>query len=54
MKTTKFFALIMIVLSILSHFGHSQLASGKSKFFGNIIGNYIPANYKTYWNQITL
>ena len=31
----------------------AQLAAGKDKFLGNIVANTIPANYKTYWNQIT-
>lgn len=31
----------------------AQLAAGKDKFLGNIVANTIPANYNTYWNQIT-
>lgn len=31
----------------------AQMAAGKSKFVGNIIAGSVPANYSTYWNQIT-
>lgn len=31
----------------------AQLAAGKDKFLGNIVANTVPANYDTYWNQIT-
>lgn len=31
----------------------AQLAAGKDKFLGNIVANTVPANYNTYWNQIT-
>jgi endo-1,4-beta-xylanase len=31
----------------------AQLAAGKPKFLGNIIGNHVPASYNVYWNQIT-
>jgi hypothetical protein len=31
----------------------AQLATGKTKFLGNVLGNNIPANFATYWNQVT-
>lgn len=31
----------------------AQLAEGKPKFLGNIIGNHVPSSYNVYWNQIT-
>ena len=33
---------------------NAQIADGKSKFLGNIIGNSVPGNFDTYWNQISL
>lgn len=54
MQTAKFFLLIIFTISIFSPFSQCQLANGKTKFFGNILGNYIPTNFNTYWNQITL
>jgi endo-1,4-beta-xylanase len=33
---------------------HAQIANGKPKFLGNVIGNSgIPSNFSTYWNQIS-
>jgi endo-1,4-beta-xylanase len=31
----------------------AQLAAGKEKFLGNIVANSVPANFGTYWNQVT-
>ncbi len=31
----------------------AQLATGKPKFLGNITAGSVPANFDTYWNQIT-
>jgi endo-1,4-beta-xylanase len=31
----------------------SPLASGQSKFLGNIIASSVPSNWDTYWNQVT-
>jgi endo-1,4-beta-xylanase len=38
-----------------AHSFAQPLASGKSKFVGNIIGNgySIPSNFSSYWNQVT-
>jgi len=30
------------------------IAAGEAKFLGNVIGNYIPGDFATYWNQVTL
>jgi endo-1,4-beta-xylanase len=30
-----------------------QMAAGRDKFLGNIVANSVPANFNTYWNQIT-
>ena len=29
------------------------MAAGKAKFVGNVTGNSVPANFGTYWNQVT-
>jgi endo-1,4-beta-xylanase len=46
---------LVITLALLLSTGttHAQMANGKTKFLGNIIGNYIPPSFDTYWNQIT-
>ncbi|HYJ41438.1 MAG TPA: endo-1,4-beta-xylanase [Steroidobacteraceae bacterium] len=31
----------------------AQMAAGKAKFVGNVTGNSVPANFGTYWNQVT-
>lgn len=31
----------------------AQLAVGKPKFLGNIVGNYVPISYDAFWNQVT-
>jgi endo-1,4-beta-xylanase len=45
-------ALAMVFLFSYSQ-AVGQMANGKPKFLGNIVGNYIPASFDTYWNQIT-
>jgi endo-1,4-beta-xylanase len=42
-----------LVLSLLPAPANAQIAAGKSKFLGNIIGGSVPSNFATYWNQIT-
>lgn len=41
------------VLVFSSHRAQAQLATGQSKFLGNVINSSVPANFSTYWNQIT-
>ncbi|RXK55085.1 glycoside hydrolase [Oleiharenicola lentus] len=43
----------LALLTALPQVSEAQLATGKSKFLGNITANSVPANYNTYWNQIT-
>src|SRR6478752_6553061 len=31
----------------------AQIAAGKPLFLGNVTGNSVPANFGTYWNQVT-
>lgn len=31
----------------------AQIAAGKPKFLGNVISSSVPANFGTYWNQVT-
>jgi len=31
----------------------AQIANGKPKFVGNVIGGSVPSNFATYWNQVT-
>ncbi len=46
-------AVLASFLSTLPLVATAQLATGKDKFLGNITPNSVPANYNTYWNQIT-
>jgi endo-1,4-beta-xylanase len=47
-------ARLLLLATLLLPLGASaQLASGKPKFLGNIVANSVPANFNTYWNQIT-
>lgn len=46
-------AIILLLLILISSASHAQLAAGKSKFLGNVTGSSVPANFSTYWNQIT-
>lgn len=43
----------LIALACLSGAANAQMAAGKAKFVGNVTGNSVPANFNTYWNQIT-
>jgi endo-1,4-beta-xylanase len=43
----------LIALACLSDPANAQMANGKPKFVGNVTGNSVPANFNTYWNQIT-
>src|SRR4249919_2713020 len=31
----------------------AQIAAGKPRFLGNVTGNSVPANFGSYWNQVT-
>jgi endo-1,4-beta-xylanase len=47
---------IVSILGAAIFFAHpalAQMANGKPKFVGNVTGNSVPANFNTYWNQIT-
>jgi len=51
-KTTM--RLLILTLWFLPSALFGQLASGKSKFLGNVIDSYIRTNtFKKYWNQVT-
>lgn len=43
----------LIALACLSGPASAQMAAGKAKFVGNVTGNSVPANFGTYWNQVT-
>jgi endo-1,4-beta-xylanase len=43
----------LLLLPFLPHRADAQLAKGKPKFLGNIIRNYVPSHFDTYWNQVT-
>ncbi|HEX2860296.1 MAG TPA: endo-1,4-beta-xylanase [Lacunisphaera sp.] len=38
---------------LLPSAARAQLAAGQDKFLGNIVANSVPANFNTYWNQVT-
>lgn len=46
-------ALALGVLALLSTQASAQIAAGKDKFAGNVIGQSIPSNFANYWNQVT-
>lgn len=47
------FFLMFIFFGIMSNTSFSQLAKGKDKFVGNIIGSSIPTDFTKYWDQVT-
>jgi endo-1,4-beta-xylanase len=51
------FALAKIMLVCLMLFGSQSfsqpLATGHDKFLGNVVGGSAPANWDSYWNQVT-
>jgi endo-1,4-beta-xylanase len=57
MKTPSFFRPSFLLSTgaalLLAASAHAQIAAGRDKFLGNVTGNSIPANFDTYWNQIT-
>ncbi len=44
---------VLALLATLPLAASAQLATGKEKYLGNITPNTVPANFNTYWNQIT-
>ena len=46
-------ALICVSAALLAPPAFAQMAHGKAKFVGNVTGNSVPANFGTYWNQVT-
>ncbi|MBN1601592.1 MAG: endo-1,4-beta-xylanase [Chitinispirillaceae bacterium] len=45
--------IILIILLGISSVSSDPIASGKQKFLGNVTGSNPPADFSTYWNQIT-
>jgi endo-1,4-beta-xylanase len=43
----------LVALACLSSAANAQMAAGKPKYVGNVTGGTVPANFNTYWNQIT-
>jgi len=46
-------ALFLCTLILLPTSASAQMAAGKSKYVGNVIASSAPANFSTYWNQVT-
>ena len=46
-------ALILGAAAFFAQPASAQMAAGKAKFVGNVTGNSVPANFGTYWNQVT-
>ena len=47
---------IVSIFCVAALFGapaFAQMAAGKAKFVGNVTGGSVPANFNTYWNQVT-
>jgi endo-1,4-beta-xylanase len=47
------FALTIGAAALLAGPANAQMANGKPKFVGNVTAGSVPANFSTYWNQIT-
>jgi len=47
------FFLATSVAALLAAPSHAQMAAGKAKYVGNVIGSSVPGNFATYWNQVT-
>ncbi|HEV7606848.1 MAG TPA: endo-1,4-beta-xylanase [Steroidobacteraceae bacterium] len=43
----------LIALACLAAPAQAQIANGKAKFVGNVIGGSVPGSFNTYWNQVT-
>jgi endo-1,4-beta-xylanase len=39
----------LVLVNVVS----AQIAAGKCKFLGNVVGSSMPGNFQTYWNQVT-
>ena len=46
-------ACALLAATLLAAPANAQIAAGKSKYLGSITGNSVPANFSTYWNQVT-
>ncbi len=44
---------VLLTALLLPPATRAQIAAGRDKFLGNIVANSVPANFGTYWNQIT-
>jgi GH35 family endo-1,4-beta-xylanase len=45
---------VLVCFILISIFKmNAQIATGQSKFLGNVIGGNTPASFATYWNQVT-
>jgi endo-1,4-beta-xylanase len=53
MNTSRLTVIITLACAILPAAASAQLANGKEKFLGNIVAGSVPANFGTYWNQVT-
>ena len=46
-------ALTIAAAAMLAAPSQAQIAAGKSKWLGNVTRDSVPANFGTYWNQVT-
>ncbi len=46
-------ALTIFAAALFANPANAQIAAGKAKYLGNVTGGSVPANFNTYWNQIT-
>jgi endo-1,4-beta-xylanase len=46
-------ACTFLAATLLAAPAGAQIAAGKSKYLGSITANSVPANFTTYWNQVT-
>ena len=55
MNKTLFLLQVVFVLGAFCSYqvNAQPIAKGQSKFLGNVIGNFIPKNFNSYWNQVT-
>jgi endo-1,4-beta-xylanase len=54
MNISKLTLLHLFVFIVFVTLGTCQLAKGHAKWLGNVMSNYVPSGFSTYWNQVTL
>jgi len=54
MKKNNLIFIVLVVLICFINLSSTQLAQGQTKWLGNIVSNVMPADFFSYWNQMSL